>query len=277
MRTSLLLAVLVLLTGAAQAQDLLTKRTGEELPVKVVEITPTEVKYRRTDNPDGPLISMLSADVFMIRYANGTKEVFTARTSAPAAAPAPVPAPAAAPVNVPTPYIPPTPVRSARAIAAADVPTIGNKEPNDAILGEPIQLDGPRVGFTILSARVVDKAHENGTDLNPFLTQFGWQFETRLFRLPNGVSGLVEFVPLIGGLEQGAFLPSLSGLLGIRGAKGFEFGLGPNLTPLGANVVLAMGTSVQSGGINFPINVAVVPGKEGVRVSLLVGFNARHR
>ena len=144
-------------------------------------------------------------------------------------------------------------------------------------MGESIQLDGPRIGVTMLSPGVLNKAREAGTDLNPFITQFGWQFENRLFRLSNGVSALVEFVPLVGGLDQGKFLPSLSGLLGIRGAKGFEFGVGPNVTPLGASVVLAMGTSIQSNGINFPINLAVVPGKDGVRVSLLLGFNARHR
>ena len=87
----------------------------------------------------------------------------------------------------------------------------------------------------------------------------------------------MEFVPLVGGLEQGKFLPSLSGLLGIRGAKGFEFGVGPNVTPLGASLVLALGTSIKSNGVNFPINVAVVPSADGWRMSLLVGFNARHR
>ena len=257
MRTFLLLALLTLLTGAAHAQDLLTKRTGEELAVRVVEITPAEVKYRRADNPDGPVISLWRSDVFMIRYANGTKEVLNAGA-------APVPALAA----------PAGPLRAAR---PADVPVVSNTAPNDAVLDEAIHLEGPRVGITILSKGVVDKARERGTDLNPFLTQFGWQFESRLFRLPNGVSGLVEFVPLVGGLEQGKFLPSISGLLGVRGAKGFEFGLGPNVTPLGANIVVALGTSVQSGGVNFPINLAVVPGKEGVRYSLLLGFNARRR
>ena len=91
------------------------------------------------------------------------------------------------------------------------------------------------------------------------------------------MSGLAEFVPLVGGLEQGKFIPSLSGILGIRGPKGFEFGLGPNVTPIGANIVLAVGTSIRTAsGINFPINLAVVPGNGGARISLLVGFNARH-
>ena len=255
MRSFILVALLALLSGAAHAQDVLTKRNGEQLAVKVLEITQTEVKYRRTDNPDGPLISLWRSDVLTVRYANGTQEVFNA-----------APGPGAALPAVPRP-----------ADAAGPVPVVRNDAPTDAILANPIRLDGPRLGFTVLSQRVVDKAREQGVNLNPFLTQFGWQFESRLFRLPNGVSGLVELVPLVGGLEQGKFIPSVSGLVGVRGPKGFEVGVGPNVTPLGANIVLALGTSFQSNGINFPVNLAVVPGHDGLRVSLLVGFNARRR
>ena len=255
-RLLLLLPLLVLLAGVAQAQDLLTKRNGDEVAVKVIEITPSEIRYRRSDNPDGPLISVWKSDVFMVRYANGTKEVFT---------------PAGQTLREPVS------TSAARTAFPGEVPTVNNQSPDDAILDEPIHLDGPRVGFTVLSPGVLDKARESLSDLNPFLTQFGWQFESRLFRMPNGVSGLVELVPLVGGLEQGKFLPSVSGLLGVRGAKGFEFGLGPNVTPLGANLVLALGSSFHSNGINFPVNLAVVPGNGGARVSLMMGFNARHR
>ncbi|WP_210513699.1 hypothetical protein [Hymenobacter terricola] len=255
-RLLLLLPLLALLAGPARAQDLLTKRNGEEVAVKVVEITPAEVRYRRTDNPDGPLISVWKTEVFMIRYANGTKEMLNAAPAAPGA---------------------PMPATAGQTVFPREVPTVNNQSPDDAILEEPIHLDGPRIGFTVLTSGVLDKAHEHLPSLNPFLTQFGWQFETRLFRMPNGLSGLAEFVPLVGGLEQGQFIPSISGLIGIRGAKGFEFGLGPNVTPLGADIVLAVGTSFRSNGINFPVNLAVVPGNGGARVSLLLGFNARHR
>ena len=264
MRSFLLLLLFILLGPLAHAQDLLTKRNGEEIAVKVVEITPSEVRYRRADNPTGPLITIWKVDVFQIRYANGSLEM------APPPTPAPAPRPAyAAPAPAPAATAPPA--------GAAGVPVINNTDPNDAVLGETIHLDGPRLGFTMLSARVVDKARENNVNVNPVISQFGWQFETRLFRLANGVSGLVEFVPLVGGLEQGLFLPSVSGLLGVRGPKGFEFGVGPNLTLLGPSLVLAMGTSIQSNGINFPINLAVAPSSEGARISLLLGFNARHR
>ena len=253
MLRSLLIALPLLFfwSISLQAQDLLTRRNGEEVQVKILEITPDVVKYRRTDNPDGPLISVLKAEVFMIRYANGTREVLN-----PSAA-------GASPSGLPT--VPP-------AGMAAGSPTVpGDEEP----VTETVHLGGPRLGFTVLTDGVLQRAHDTEPRLNPFLTQFGWQFESRLFRMPNGVSGLVELVPLVGGLEQGLFIPSVSGLLGLRGAKGFEFGLGPNLTPLGANIVLAVGTSFRSNGINFPVNLAVVPGNGGARISLLIGFNSR--
>lgn len=260
MRTSLLLLFLTLLGYAAHAQDLLTRRNGDEVQVKVVEITPNEVKYHRTDNPDGPLISVWRGDVFMIRYANGTKEVFS---------------------NGTTNVVPQTPVVTPPSVTApiGTTPSTGGVVvPGDEIENiQTISLSGPRLGFTVLTGGVIDKARERISDLNPFLTQFGWQFEGRLFRMPNGVSGLAEFIPLVGGLEQGQFIPSVSGLLGVRGAKGFEVGVGPNVTPLGASLVLAVGTSFQSNGVNFPVNLAVVPGHGGVRISLLIGFNTRRR
>ncbi len=55
--------------------DLITLKNGEEVSVKVLEITSIEVKYKKCDAPDGPLYVVKKSDVFMIKYANGTKEV----------------------------------------------------------------------------------------------------------------------------------------------------------------------------------------------------------
>ncbi|TGE21572.1 hypothetical protein E5K00_14930 [Hymenobacter aquaticus] len=239
----LLLLLGCLLATAGQAQDLLTKQNGEEIQVKVLQITPTEVHYKRFDYQEGPLIIVRKTDVFMIRYANGTKEVF----GTPAGGPTPLSAKVA-----PGPVVP------------------GDEAP----AFDEVHLGGPRLGITLLTGGMADKA-DTEYNIKPFLTQFGWQFETRLFRLPNGTAGLLEIVPLIAGLEQNKFLPSLNALIGIRGPKGLEFGLGPNLTPLSASVALAVGTSFRSNGINFPVNFAVVPGNGGARFSLLFGFNSR--
>ncbi|GAA4368108.1 hypothetical protein GCM10023185_40560 [Hymenobacter saemangeumensis] len=279
MRTLLLSLFLFLLSGfVAQAQDLLTKRNGDELLVKVVEITSSEVKYRRADNLDGPLITVWKSDVFMIRYANGTKDVFgTNGGSSPrpaAVQPAATPTPIATPAAPAAPAVPQNPTAVTQPAAK---PNPLDPTGDDATFPDGVQLSGPRLGVTYLTQGVADKIGEKVPGLSPVLSQFGWQFETRLFRMPNGVSGLLEVIPLVAGLEQGKFLPSISGILGMRGAKGLEFGVGPNLTPLGTSVVLAVGTSFRSNGINFPVNLAVVPGNGGARISLLVGFNAKTR
>jgi hypothetical protein len=40
-----------------------------------MEITTNEIKYKKFDNLEGPTISILKSEVFMIKYQNGTKDV----------------------------------------------------------------------------------------------------------------------------------------------------------------------------------------------------------
>lgn len=141
---------------------------------------------------------------------------------------------------------------------------------------KPVNLDGPRVGCTYIFAGSTATTLKKDYNAQPFITQFGWQFEQRYFTLSSGTCGLVEFVPLVGGLEQGLFLPSASCLVGIRNKNGYEFHFGPNLSLSGASFVVAAGMNFQSGGVNFPVNIAVVPATSGLRISLLFGFNAQH-
>ncbi len=142
---------------------------------------------------------------------------------------------------------------------------------------EPIELSGPRVGFTFIGAGETADALKTEFNSSPFITQFGWQFEKQYFALDNGTAGLVEFVGLVGGLEQGLFLPSANMLVGVRSSTGAEFAFGPNISLSGAAFVLAVGHTYKSGNLNFPVNFAVVPSSKGVRFSLLFGFNAQTR
>lgn len=54
---------------------------GTDLKVKVIEITADEVKYHKCDMPDGPLYVAKKNNVFLIKYSNGTREVFTRPTT----------------------------------------------------------------------------------------------------------------------------------------------------------------------------------------------------
>src|SRR6188472_2950568 len=117
-----------------------------------------------------------------------------------------------------------------------------NPQNNQQIPPRPkkeINLSGPRFGLTMLSPGNVEALAEKEIFLqHSTVSQFGWQFEKRLYTSDDGFSALTEFVPLLSGLEQGVMLPSLSWLVGIRTPLGTEFGIGPNFTPVGVGLVL---------------------------------------
>ena len=97
----------------------------------------------------------------------------------------------------------------------------------------------------------------------------------------------------ITGLDQGMFIPSFSFLNGIRSNKlGFEFAVGPIFSivkianfkgenfpsPIGdlklkTGFVFGFGKTFRSGSLNFPVNAFFMPGKDGHRYGISVGFN----
>jgi hypothetical protein len=58
------------------SQDIITKNTSEDIQAKVLEVTTTEIKYKNFNNQTGPTFSILKTDVLMVRYENGTKDIF---------------------------------------------------------------------------------------------------------------------------------------------------------------------------------------------------------
>ena len=140
-----------------------------------------------------------------------------------------------------------------------------------------VSLSGPRFGVTMLGDGVVAKLKERDIDVTPVVSQFGWQFEKQFFSSQSGVTAVTELVGLIGGLEQSVALPSVSWMVGVRTRDGAEFGIGPNVTPAGTALAIAAGITFRAGVLNVPVNLAVVPSKAGVRVSVLSGFNLRGR
>jgi hypothetical protein len=246
--------IILCLVGAfnfSDAQDVLIMNNGTEMKVKVQELTVNEVKFKKWENIDGPLYTLLKNDVFMIKYENGTKDTFVKTT--------------------------------------LTKENISYNSDDESMGYDRIRYNGPRVGITVFGDGSI-KDDLKRRQYQGVVSQFGWQLETRLFTTPNETSGLVEWIFLIGGVEQGLFLPSASMMFGIRGRDGFEFGMGPNLSVGGVGMVFAVGGSIKSGKIVYPINLAVVPSVKnsifsdngdrvptGIRVSLLVGFNTRVR
>ena len=60
----------------ALSQDIITQKTGEDIKAKVLEVTLTEIKYKKFDNIYGPTDSISKSDVFRVIYENGTIDVF---------------------------------------------------------------------------------------------------------------------------------------------------------------------------------------------------------
>jgi len=76
-KTILFIAMMFVYSNLSYAQDMITKKTGEDISAKVLEVTTSEVKYKKTDNLEGPIFSILKSEVLIIRYKNGTKDVFS--------------------------------------------------------------------------------------------------------------------------------------------------------------------------------------------------------
>ena len=55
-------------------QDTLKFINGEKIAVKILEIQPTVIKYKRFDYLDGPLITVIKKDVEFISYQSGSIE-----------------------------------------------------------------------------------------------------------------------------------------------------------------------------------------------------------
>ncbi len=65
--------------GIANAQDLITKKSGEDIQAKILEVNDNDIKYKRWDNPEGPTFTLKKSEILLVRYENGANEVFDAK------------------------------------------------------------------------------------------------------------------------------------------------------------------------------------------------------
>lgn len=77
MKTLIISIFLLICSTHLFAQDIITLKSGEEIKAKVTEIANTEIKYKKFDNQSGPAYVLQKSEIFMIKYENGEKEVFT--------------------------------------------------------------------------------------------------------------------------------------------------------------------------------------------------------
>ncbi len=94
-----------------------------------------------------------------------------------------------------------------------------------------LNLSGPRMGFTAFTGDLYkiysDPKSAGGFDAFPLMFQFGYQFEVKYLN-QGDFQALFEFIPIVTGLDQGKFIPSISILNGMRSNRtGWEFAFGP--------------------------------------------------
>lgn len=176
-----------------------------------------------------------------------------------------------------------------------------------------VNLGGPRTGITVITGSLADdyavEKENGGYDMEPWLWNFGWQFETQ-FVNAGYAQALFEYVVNVAGFEKGRCIPSASILLGYRNNRhGLEIAVGPitsivrvgphyymqvdsagmeqkvitgeGLSPKGnptlfPGLLVVAGKTFKSGAMNIPLNVFVIPRPEGWSFGLSCGFNIKH-
>ncbi len=155
---------------------------------------------------------------------------------------------------------------------------IGSIQPvpeSDEIQFSKVNLGGPRLGFTVITGTSEISRRVEKEGMSRIISQFGWHFEHRVIANGNGPAFVIEFIPLIGGVEYGKPIGSLSLMFGIRMPSGYEFGVGPNLL-IGANansgLIIAVGKTFDVQGVSIPLNVAYASSPAGGRAAFIVGY-----
>src|SRR5262245_52354932 len=147
-----------------------------------------------------------------------------------------------------------TAAQTISAEAAGDAPNVVRRS-----------LSGPRFGFTVFTGQVAELRSHAG--LEPIMSQFGWQFEKRLVSTDTGTEALIEWVVLVGGVEQAELNVTGSWLAGIRSASGLEVGAGPAVSAnkdsgkLNTSMIVAAGATPPFGSIRLPVHFAVAMSK----------------
>ena len=161
-------------------------------------------------------------------------------------------------------------------VILAVVPCISMAQYDTAVVSER-NLSGPRLGLTYVGGTGPLAEALESKDMGRWISQFGWHTEYQVTPKNGGPSFVIEFVPLVAGVEYGHFIPSFSLPMGVRLENGFEFGLGPNVLLGGKDVfntalVIAIGKSFDFRGVSIPVNVAYVRSPAGDRLGLIFGY-----
>lgn len=142
-------------------------------------------------------------------------------------------------------------------------------------------MSGPRFGLTYVMIKEELKESLPPGEFHRVISQFGWHFEHQITPEGGGPQFIIQFVPMVAGVEHGFFIPNATVAVGIRLPGGLEAGMGPNiqlpknLDPEGrvsSALLVAVGKTFDYGGVSIPLNIAYAINPNGNRVSFILGY-----
>jgi hypothetical protein len=142
-------------------------------------------------------------------------------------------------------------------------------------------LSGPRFGLTYVGIKKELKEHLAPGEFHRVISQFGWHFEYQITPEGGGPQFVLQFVPMVAGVEHGYLIPNATFAVGIRLPGGFESGIGPNIQlpknfesegSVTTALLVAVGKTFHYGGVSIPINVAYAINPNGNRLSFILGY-----
>ena len=150
-------------------------------------------------------------------------------------------------------------------------------EANDPVRFHRRNMGGPRLGVTIVPDGSELSRSLSHHDIGRQLSQFGWHFEYQVIPDGGGPQFVIQFTPMVGGVEYGKVIPGATLAMGIRFPSGFEFGLGPNITAghgetSPTSLIVGVGKSFDYGGVSIPLTLAYATNPDGSRISFIVGY-----
>ncbi|MDR2083425.1 MAG: hypothetical protein LBP67_00290 [Bacteroidales bacterium] len=79
----LLLSLTVFVSTICFSQDIITKLNGEDIQAVILETSRAEVKYKKYGYMNGPIYTISTSDIIMIRYEDGEKQIFVQQAQTP--------------------------------------------------------------------------------------------------------------------------------------------------------------------------------------------------
>ncbi|NOX47369.1 MAG: PorT family protein [Chlorobi bacterium] len=72
----LVISLFVLLANVGISQDTIYTNSGKTILARILEVSTQEIKYKKFDNPDGPIYKIGVVDINRVVYENGSEDIF---------------------------------------------------------------------------------------------------------------------------------------------------------------------------------------------------------